>query len=172
MYWLRKPPHLNETAEGPCASPTLLCSSAGRIPGGSYNGFSKPEKFSDQLIVKERSHQTHMIEFSCEIPCCTPSMRQSTQRRSGRSTSVRPGEGWCHNVLKFTGRQIAVEHPGIFKMQEAQPGVWRGGKSQLNSYLDVLERLGHPTDRSQSKCPMPSLSDELHNEAQHTLTKR
>lgn len=82
------------------------------------NGFSRPEKLSGQLIETQHSHQTHMIENSCEIPCCIPSPR----RRSGGSTSLRPGAGWCHGVLRFSRHRIAVQRPRIFKMQETQPG--------------------------------------------------
>lgn len=78
-----------------------------------------------------------------------PSMRRvQTRRKSERSTSLRPEQVWCHDVLKFAGHRITIQHPRIFKTQETQPGAGKGGRSQLNSHLNFLERLGHSTDHN------------------------
>jgi hypothetical protein len=82
-----------ETAEGTRATQLSVEGSPERV----HNGFSRSENLSGQLIEIKHSHQTHMIEISCEIPCCIPKRR----RMSGWSTSLRPGEKWCHAVLKF-----------------------------------------------------------------------
>ena len=37
--------------------------------------------------------------------------------------SLRPREGWCHDVLEIAAGRIAVENPRIFKTQETQPGA-------------------------------------------------
>jgi hypothetical protein len=60
--------YLYETAEGTRAIQPSVAGSPERV----HNGFSRSENLSSQLIAIEHSHQTHMIEISCEIPCCIP----------------------------------------------------------------------------------------------------
>jgi hypothetical protein len=57
-----------ETAEGTRATQPSVEGSPERV----HNGFSRSENLSGQLIAIEHSHRTHMIEISCEIPCCVP----------------------------------------------------------------------------------------------------
>lgn len=60
--------YLYETAEGTRAIQPSVEGSPERV----HNGFSRSENLSGQLIEIKHSHQTHMIEISCEIPCCIP----------------------------------------------------------------------------------------------------
>jgi hypothetical protein len=58
----------HENAEGTRATQPSVEGSPERV----HNGFSRSENLSGQLIAIEHSHRTHMIEISCESPCCVP----------------------------------------------------------------------------------------------------
>ena len=119
----------------------LLC---GRIPGGVNNVSPGMRMAPANCSRQKHSHQTHMIENSCEIPCCLPITTKKIRR-------VDESDTWRMMVSRCSEDCSRSNSSGEFK--KLNPELWRSGRPQLNHHPDPdIFSNGWTFDGSQSRC--------------------